>query len=484
MEQIDFRRVLNPIAKGMNEILNKKKKAANKKGNIKEKKKIVKKINGFLSSSDRHIGEMIKPKTGRSYFAVYNPETKNLTYRDKIETDNTIYFPDWDDGLISLNIIKMPGCVEKYHSRSMLIDDLRDYIDKYVDIQDKIYKEIIIAYILLTWVYDRFSALPYLRIIGEMGTGKSRLLDILAGVCYKALKTASLASAAPIFRVIDKFYCTLLIDEVELSNNSERNCDIKEVLRFGKDKNGAILRVDNNTNKTVPYIVFGPKIFSSKYSTGDDALESRVISIRMQYSESKKIPLQLEDEELKKDSELLRAKLLAYRLKNYYKIDTRAYMKYIDSSVYKRLNEMIAPLICVRDGDESFISGLIGMTREKHRNMMEDKSMSFEAEIIKAMYMVQIEEKGDPLVQDIADRINDESHKKYSSRFIASILRENFKMSTMHTRDGNAVIYEKGKVLKLIENYNLTDLTKITSISPIDKIWDGINRNVKRLKRI
>jgi energy-coupling factor transporter ATP-binding protein EcfA2 len=56
----------------------------------------------------------------------------------------------------------------------------------------------------------------YLRIIGDYGSGKSRLLKVL-NICYKSIYTSGNASEAPIFRLMHKYGGTLIIDEDEPS---------------------------------------------------------------------------------------------------------------------------------------------------------------------------------------------------------------------------------------------------------------------------
>ena len=71
-----------------------------------------------------------------------------------------------------------------------------------------------LTYVLLTWVYNRFSSIPYLRVIGDYGSGKTRLLQVL-NICYKSIIASGNASEAPIFRLIDRYGGTLIIDEAE-----------------------------------------------------------------------------------------------------------------------------------------------------------------------------------------------------------------------------------------------------------------------------
>ncbi len=66
----------------------------------------------------------------------------------------------------------------------------------------------------------------------------------------------------------------MILDEAELGEKSDRNKDIKEILRAGKDYGGHILRCDPKTNQVIPFTVFGPKILGCRRPYIDDALET------------------------------------------------------------------------------------------------------------------------------------------------------------------------------------------------------------------
>ena len=139
----------------------------------------------------------------------------------------------------------------------------------------------------------------------------------------------------------------------------------------------------------------------------------------------------------------------------------------------------MSPLICVRQNDEKFIEKLIERAREKHDQLMEDKSMSLDALIISEIYTKYRESyKGSILVQDITESINEKlGNKNYHSRFIGGIIRDNFKLKTQHTRNGNKIIFEEAKIMRLIEEYNLSEILDVKSdervSKKIDKMFKG-----------
>lgn len=476
MQDLNFKRPIKTIASTVGEIIEDEK-AKNK---IPKKKKKIEKIAHFISNG--YIGEMILPKKAKACFAIYHPKNKHLSYLDEVELEGRIYKPATGDSLVIGNNLKIPSSIKKYPSLGKLKENLRNFVSKYVYIADDLDREIIITYIMLTWVFDRFSSIPYLRILGEFGTGKSRLLKVLT-VCYNSYYTFGLASPAPIFRLIDKYNCTLIIDELEVSSKNEKNDAIKEIIRAGNSYDGVVARCNPNTLDPIGFKVFSPKILGSRRPTNDDALESRLISIRMQESKSENIPLQLDREEFDKDCDEIRSMLLYYRLTNYFSINPKAYKDLIDNTVSNRLSEMIAPLVCIRTSDKDFIDALLELTKDKNGQLREDKSMSFEAEILGAIYMIHAKEGNDPLVMDIVDYISSETKRNYSPRFLGNIMRDNFKLRTAHTRDGNVVIYEEKKILNLLKEYNISEIVDSKDMTFYDHIKSGIKRESRKIRK-
>jgi len=161
----------------------KKNKNANEK-KVSKKKKKDKKI--FIKTSgkvlDGRVYEQIKvtDKDFKPFFIYYNKIKRKFEGKKSLKDGNLVYIPYTNNLLIVKNVVKIPTAIIDYKNTDALISDIRELMDKYVCIPDEVDKEIAITYVLLTWVHDLFSAIPYLRAIGELGTGKSRLLRVLS----------------------------------------------------------------------------------------------------------------------------------------------------------------------------------------------------------------------------------------------------------------------------------------------------------------
>jgi hypothetical protein len=64
--------------------------------------------------------------------------------------------------------------------------EIRSFIHRNVDVSP-LYEEIASYYVLFSWVYDGFNELPYLRVRGDPGSGKTRFLLTVGSLCYKPI---------------------------------------------------------------------------------------------------------------------------------------------------------------------------------------------------------------------------------------------------------------------------------------------------------
>ena len=125
---------------------------------------------------------------------VYKPEQKQTAFvvwedgkwresQSIVEAGQTLVPYPADSPLIQHEVVLLPSEPVDYGSYEELMVQIRSYIHRYVDLSEQF--EIVTAhYVLLTWLYDCFNELPYLRVRGDYGTGKTRFLQIVGSVCY------------------------------------------------------------------------------------------------------------------------------------------------------------------------------------------------------------------------------------------------------------------------------------------------------------
>jgi hypothetical protein len=68
-------------------------------------------------------------------------------------------------------------------------------VHRYADVPP-FWEELIAHYVLMTWVHDRFTAVPYLRFLGEPASGKTRCLQVTSHLCYKSIIAGGATTAS------------------------------------------------------------------------------------------------------------------------------------------------------------------------------------------------------------------------------------------------------------------------------------------------
>lgn len=170
-------------------------------------------------------------------------------------------------------------------------------------------------YILLTWVYDSFNELPYLRVRGQYGSGKSRFLLTVGSLCYKPIFASGASTISPIFRLLDQVRGTLVIDEADFWASDERS-EIVKILNNRNARGFPVLRNDITPQKEFnprAFDIFGPRIVATRHPFQDEALESRCLTgILGGRPVRPDIPISLPNS-FNEDAERLRNQLLAFR---------------------------------------------------------------------------------------------------------------------------------------------------------------------------
>ncbi len=169
------------------------------------------------------------------------------------------------NSLIRHDCVVLPSEPVDHGSKEALIQDITAYLHRYVDLSP-LFERIAAHYILLTWVYDAFNELPYLRFQGEYGSGKTRALIALGSIAYKGFFTSGASTVSPIFHTLDTFGGTLILDEADL-RFSDKMADLVKILNNGTVKGLPVLRTLQNRHKEfnpAAFNVFGPKIIAMR----------------------------------------------------------------------------------------------------------------------------------------------------------------------------------------------------------------------------
>jgi hypothetical protein len=137
-------------------------------------------------------------------------------------------------------------------------------------------------WVVLTYCYQAWGAVPYLYVGGPMGSGKSRLFEILARLVFRALVSSNMTGPA-LFRTLHDRGGTLLYDEAErLRQASPDQQELVSMLLAGYKRGGQATRLEpvGDSFRPVAFDVYGPKALACIAGL-PPALASRCIPVMM-----------------------------------------------------------------------------------------------------------------------------------------------------------------------------------------------------------
>lgn len=225
------------------------------------------------------------------------------------------------NNLLETECVLLPSEVGSYTSKAALLDQVLGFLHRYVDLPEP-FDAIAAYYVLLTWVYDAFTDLPYLRFKGDFGTGKTRALLVLGSIAYKGFFASGASTVSPIFHIQDAFQGTLILDEADL-RMSDQTAQLVKILNNGSTRGLPVLRTMTTRNRELhpqAFRVFGPKIVAMRERFSDLALESRFITVDMSgRSLRADVPIHL-PASFADEARILRNSLLAWRLSSRFSV--------------------------------------------------------------------------------------------------------------------------------------------------------------------
>jgi hypothetical protein len=383
---------------------------------------------------DRTIVELLyRPEERRTLFALCN--AGRWTLQSHIDLDDNARLVPFspDNNLIKNDVVLLPSEPLIYGSEEKLIGDIRAYIHRYVDLSPS-FEKLTTYYVLLSWLYDAFNELPYLRLRGDYGTGKTRTLLVIGSICYKPFFASGASTVSPIFHTLDAFRGTLIFDEADFRFSDER-AEIVKILNNGNVRGLPVLRTMMNRQREFnpqAFQVFGPKIVATRGSYEDRGLESRFITEEMGSRRLRSdIPINLPDT-FREEARELRNKLLLYRFHCRYEAHVDASL--VDPKLEPRLNQILLPLLSVIK-DPALRSELRSVALDAQVNLIAERGLLAEAQVLEilAELMTTIDRPVVPVADVTAgliDRYGAEYERPITNRWVGSLLRKRLNLLT------------------------------------------------------
>jgi hypothetical protein len=246
-------------------------------------------------------------------------------------------------------------------------------------------------YVLASYNYDSYTSLSYLSAVGSAGSGKSRLISTAAKLSYNCFVCTGADTSAAFIRSMDLVRGSIAMDESQRSSNDPGD-DYHKILAVGNSKDtGYITKCEkvgrDEGIETRSFNVFGPKMFSQRYSSTDDAIISRTVEFELPVLGLEEIgDSALEDDSWEMEAEKLRNDLLFYRQRR--KVGEITSPNIIDPLVFARAQRLSARELQVNRWliqecpVPSILESIQNAIQLAKTNALHVRALSFEAEVL------------------------------------------------------------------------------------------------------
>jgi len=338
------------------------------------------------------------------------------------------------NNLIANECVLLPSDVGDFRDKGEVLERVRSFIHRYVDLASTV-EEIAAHYVLLAWVYDAFSDLPYLRFRGDFGTGKTRALLTIGSLCYKPFFASGASTVSPIFHIQDAFQGTLVLDEADF-RFSDATAQLAKVLNNGTTRGMPVLRTMANRNRELnpqAFRVFGPKLIAMREHFSDLALESRFITAETNgRSPRSDVPIHL-PESFNREALAIRNTLLAWRFRSRFSVGpdpSRA-----ARGVAPRYRQTSLALLSLVD-DPSLREKIGGELAGEEARVLQERADTLEAAMLAAVIdAFKFSPAPHATIDEIAARFNENAGedlgKPMTNKWVGGFVRRRLRLATL-----------------------------------------------------
>jgi hypothetical protein len=412
---------------------------------------------------DGVLYEQIHCLDGGSMFAVW--DGSKVEYTDRIDDDNSVIIPIIDDDALKEGAVLLPTGTEDYGNLESLIKEIKEHVHTYVDVSED-YETFSVFYILLSWVYDKINTLCYMRTLGDTGTGKSRFQNVVGRLCYKPCIVSGSITPAPIYRMIKRWKGTIILDEADFRESSEKN-EVITILNCGFEKGRPVIRCYKENPDDLQFLpTFCPKIIATRRTFNDKALESRCLTEIMKETDRNDIsvilPKKFFDEEAK-----LRNKLLMFRFDWRSKIDTETVQGLDLGDIEPRLKQATSSFAILFFNMPELMKMFKEFLQKYNRELIEERATSFEGMIVNSINSLL---KNSDIItpSDITEKIeNDYGGKKPSPQTVGKYLKSLGLKTTLKriSEDVKRVLDIDEKIWERLKRRYITPLSSVTNVT-------------------
>jgi hypothetical protein len=400
------------------------------------------------------LQDLIFEQTDTGAYVVYNRlEQKFLVKNNPWNT-----FTYNDTRYIPLKRIPWPTAhiPKDYESEEALFNRIKKFFIEHLDVANELMYDVYAAFVLASWLPENFTVIPYLFFLGPLASGKTRALECFHRLCYRSIMATSM-SAASLFRALEAWHPTILLDETEIYNRKEM-VEVLAILNSGYRRGQYAIRIEkvqNNVPQIAIFDTFGFKVLAGTQELAD-TLQSRCIITKMSKA-VRPVRLFIDEEEAQE----LRNQLLMYRFKNLNQNQQQNHLEESECQGNSRVLELfvslfqVAPTPTIKDCLKQAMKQII-------QKRLNEEQTSIEARVLDAILKCEdMMENGKLTIQAVTETYNEGLPEKeqFTSRQIGRIIsRLGFeKCRTGHR--GQAGFFWDNKIIERLKMRYYPDLT-------------------------
>lgn len=341
---------------------------------------------------------------------LYNPETDtaSLAWRapdgvvqsgDRLKIEDRYFMPMEPDDNVRKGGVLFPAQLGPLKTTRELAAYLEAFVKSVYLLPTNSDARIIAYYILLTWMYDCFKAIPYLRATGEPGSGKSELMKRVALACYRRIIANGCSTPSVLFRMTETYKGTVYMDEMDLQS-SDASSEAIKYLTLGAMSDGEIIRMEEvlgpdgmKRYKPVMYRTFAPKLIAMQKEFRDPAVATRCITFKVQPREVTElfaagIGLNISTE-MERNALALRNLLVRWRLEHWEPL-IEIPLEFYDPEISSRLNQVTGPLLAIAKDDPELQAEIRQFLRAYYEELILTRSMTIAARVVEALWKIML----------------------------------------------------------------------------------------------
>lgn len=322
-------------------------------------------------------------------FSFAHIEDGELKFEKKVVLDDKEYIPQklpFQKGeykkVVGIPNIAVMDMMETKDAE-VLFDEMKKHMRKYIDAPESEI-EMFSYYALFTWFYQKINTVPYLRLIGDTGKGKSRFLKVISDLCFYPVTMSGGSSGSSMMRYNEEWHGTLVIDESDIKGGSD-DLFIK-YLNNGFERNKYVSKCKKNDYNSFDWFdPFCPKVIAMRKPFEDNATEGRLISVTPK--ETKRLDIDfILSEDYNFEVTYLRAVIARFVLFNWNQVDGNALNNLPHLDIENRIRQMAIPLslICQLLPDkENLVEQFVN---QRQTEVKKTRSESWEGTIFNLVY--------------------------------------------------------------------------------------------------